>query len=180
MQWQGKQRAASAIASSRSVAVVGRRRLDRRPGLMGGDVDIEAGGRDPVVGRGSPSARRPAGSDRSTPPRDGRRRPSRSANRSRPALHERRRRRLSDGWWRACPGRRRCGPRRVSRMVEREVERRTGTERQQHGVIGLRSTRRAQAGRRSRSMRERQRISTPSVVRAPRSASIAEGGRTSA
>ena len=68
--------------------------------------------------RGSPSAKRPAGSDRSKPRRDGRRRPSRSANRSRRARRERRRRRLSGGWWRGSSGSTATRPGAVSRMVE--------------------------------------------------------------
>ena len=161
------------------VTMLGRRRLDRRLWARGRRRSRR--GRRPRRHRrgGSPSAKRPAGTDRSKPPRDGRRRPSRSANRSRRARRERRRRRLSGGWWRASPGRRRRGPSSVRRMTEAKSS--AGPGPSASSAASCDSINASSPSEPSLpTMRDRQRISTPSVVRAPRSASIAEGGKTSA
>ena len=162
------------------VAMLGRRRLDRRLGLVGGDVDVEAGGRGAVVGaaRRQRSALQEAidRSRRATAVVGRADRRIDLAGRAMNAAAEDFRR----GWWRASSGSTAMRPavgqandRRRSRAPDRDRAPAAPRHRTQ-------STRRARAGRRSPTMRDRQRISTPSVVRAPRSASIAEGGKTSA
>ena len=129
--------------------MVGRRRLDGRLGLVGGDVDIEAGSRDPVVG---PARRQRSALQEAIDRRRGATAVVGRADR-RIDLAGRAMNAAAEDF--RVAGRARVGVDGDAAGVRqandrREVERRTGTERQQHGVIGCRSARRAQAGRRRR------------------------------